>query len=60
MSAHNLRGFDLLSSVRHNKGTAFTHQEREALGLRGLLPPAVFGLDDHIVAEAKLISDEMF
>jgi malate dehydrogenase (oxaloacetate-decarboxylating)(NADP+) len=47
MSTGDLRGFDLLASVRHNKGTAFNHQERQELGLRGLLPPAVFGLEDH-------------
>lgn len=49
MSNKTLRGFDLLADIRNNKGTAFTHEERQALGLRGLLPPAVFGLEDHKV-----------
>ncbi|MDP4098713.1 NAD-dependent malic enzyme [Paenibacillus sp. P96] len=35
------RGRDLLTHARLNKGTAFTEQERRALGLTGLLPPAV-------------------
>ena len=47
MSADTLRGFNLLSHIKLNKGTAFTLQEREELGLRGLLPPPVFDLDDH-------------
>ena len=34
-------GADILRDPRWNKSTAFTMEEREALGLRGLLPPTI-------------------
>ena len=33
------RGMAVLTTPLLNKGSAFTHEEREALGLTGLLPP---------------------
>ena len=41
-------GIALLQDPRYNKGTAFTEAEREALGIRGLLPPRVFTLDEQL------------
>ena len=42
------RGAALLADPLTNKGTAFTERERDALGLRGLLPPRVFTLDEQM------------
>jgi hypothetical protein len=36
----------LLTDPLLNKGTAFTEAERDALGLRGLLPPRVFTIEE--------------
>lgn len=41
-------GIDLLHNPTLNKGTAFTEQERDALGLRGLLPPRVHSHEEQI------------
>ena len=40
------RGFAVLQDPTLNKGTAFTERERDALGLRGLLPPHVLSQDE--------------
>jgi malate dehydrogenase (oxaloacetate-decarboxylating)(NADP+) len=39
-------GVDLLHDPSLNKGTAFTEAERDTLGLRGLLPPRVFNIQE--------------
>ncbi|MDM5227283.1 NAD-dependent malic enzyme [Cytobacillus sp. NJ13] len=41
-----LKGKEVLSNPFLNKGTAFTKEEREELGLDGLLPPQVLTLDE--------------
>ena len=40
------RGIQLLHDPVFNKGTAFTEAERDALGLRGLLPPRVQTMEE--------------
>ena len=42
------KGAQLLHDPALNKGTAFTDVERDALGLRGLLPPRVFTQDEQL------------
>lgn len=41
-------GIALLRDPLTNKGTAFTDEERDALGLRGLLPPHVSTIDEQL------------
>jgi malate dehydrogenase (oxaloacetate-decarboxylating)(NADP+) len=41
-------GIALLQDPRYNKGTAFSEAERDALGIRGLLPPRVFTLEEQL------------
>lgn len=43
------RGVKLLHDPVWNKGTAFTQTERDALGLRGLLPPTVQTQDEQVM-----------
>lgn len=42
-------GHDALHNPARNKGTAFTHEERATLRLRGLLPPRVFTQDEQVL-----------
>jgi len=41
-------GISLLKNSLRNKGTAFTEEERDTLGLRGLLPPRVFNMGQQV------------
>jgi malate dehydrogenase (oxaloacetate-decarboxylating)(NADP+) len=41
-------GLAFLRDPALNKGTAFTEEEREALGLRGLLPPRVHTMEEQV------------
>jgi malate dehydrogenase (oxaloacetate-decarboxylating) len=51
-----LHGFDLLLHPRLNKGTAFTEEERDAFGLRGLLPPHMGTLEDQRVRRLRVLA----
>ena len=43
-----LRGVNLLRNPWFNKSSAFTEEERDELGLRGLLPPRVSTFDEQV------------
>ena len=47
MTVH-LTGVPLLRLAATNKGTAFTQEERSALGLHGLLPPRVTTIEEQV------------
>jgi malate dehydrogenase (oxaloacetate-decarboxylating)(NADP+) len=42
------KGYSLLRDPALNKGTAFTFEEREVLGLSGLLPPRIHSIDEQV------------
>ena len=48
VSSQSKRGADILHDPVLNKGTAFTSAERDALGLRGLLPPRVMTMEEQL------------
>jgi malate dehydrogenase (oxaloacetate-decarboxylating) len=47
------RGKDLIAQPLLNKGTAFTDAERDALDLRGLLPPRVSTIEEQVALELE-------
>ena len=49
MGPDSQTGADLLHNPALNKGTAFTKEEREALGLQGLLPPYVSTQEEQVL-----------
>src|SRR5205085_11970602 len=44
------RGMAVLTTPLLNKGSAFTQEEREALGLNGLLPPVISTLESQVAS----------
>ena len=47
------RGRDLIAQPLRNKDTAFSDEERDALGLRGLLPARVSTIDEQVALELE-------
>jgi malate dehydrogenase (oxaloacetate-decarboxylating)(NADP+) len=56
------RGFDVLRNPSLNRGTGFTEKQRDALGLRGLLPAHVLSQDEQaarILKNLRKLSDPL-
>ena len=51
-----LRGTELLGNPLLNKGRAFTHEERRAFGLDGLLPSQVLTMEEQSLLELKRLA----
>lgn len=49
LTAMEVRGRDVLANRYRNKGTAFTAEERDRLGLHGLLPPVIEDLETQLM-----------
>ncbi|HEY1975550.1 MAG TPA: NAD-dependent malic enzyme [Candidatus Baltobacteraceae bacterium] len=49
------RGFDVLRTPEINKGTAFPEDERQALGLVGLLPPAILSIEQQAARAYEIL-----
>src|SRR6266545_1521804 len=53
MDSNSLRGADLLAAPPLNKDSAFTEEERDRYGLRGLLPCGVATIDQQVALELE-------
>lgn len=51
-------GHELLNDPIRNRGTGFSQAERQAFGLRGLLPPAVETLEDQVARVFEQITSK--
>ena len=56
--AMTLNGFELLTSPRWNKGTAFTMAERDAFSLHGLLPPHLGNIEEQIARRLDALAQQ--
>jgi malate dehydrogenase (oxaloacetate-decarboxylating) len=56
--AVHLRGEDLLKAPLLNKGTAFTREERDSLGLHGLLPDHVSSIEEQLLRVRDQFDDK--
>jgi malate dehydrogenase (oxaloacetate-decarboxylating)(NADP+) len=60
--SESTRGLALLRDPLLNKGTAFTEQERDALGLRGLLPAHVLSMEaqaERVLTNLRSLPDDL-
>ncbi|KRF78798.1 NADP-dependent malic enzyme isoform X3 [Drosophila virilis] len=54
----NVSGLERLQNKRYNKGLAFTHEERQVLGIHGLLPYVVRS-DDQQVEHCRILLNRL-
>ena len=57
-NAHSHRGVAVLRNPWLNRGSAFTQEERDQYGLRGLLPPGVSSISDQVARLKDIIAKQ--